>query len=100
VYSRSAESCLVIKFVDCPHNCNYPCVEFSVILLFCVDASGIVRLWHFTSGKVVKSFNDGRQVLSVTYNPDETKILTTGTDPLIHMYDASTFQKISIFQDS
>ena len=62
------------------------------------DASGMVRLWHYTSGKVVKSFNDGRQLLSVAYSPDSTKIITSGTEPAIHMYDAQTLEKVHVFQ--
>lgn len=81
------------------------CIRFQPLnaekhFLLAAYASGMVRLWHYTSGKVVKSLDDGRQVLSVTYSPDETKMVTTGTDPVIHMYDASSFQKIKDFEDS
>uniref|UniRef100_A0A0L8GIA9 Uncharacterized protein n=2 Tax=Octopus bimaculoides TaxID=37653 RepID=A0A0L8GIA9_OCTBM len=59
------------------------------------DASGMVKLWHYPTATCLATISEKRQTLSIEVNPDRTKLLTTGSDALIHVYDLETRQLIN-----
>lgn len=62
------------------------------------DASGLVKFWHYTSGKCLHTINEVRQTLNIAINPDGTRFLTTGDSPQIHVYDEETKKRINTLE--
>lgn len=62
------------------------------------DASGLVKFWHYTSGKCLHTINEVRQTLNIAINPDGTRFLTTGDSPQIHIYDEETKKRINTLE--
>ena len=63
-----------------------------------LDASGMIKFWHYTSNKCIQTINEGRQTLASCFNPTGTKILTAGADPQINAYDVATKKKIMSYE--
>ncbi|KAL8577543.1 hypothetical protein ACOMHN_023516 [Nucella lapillus] len=62
-------------------------------LLACY-ASGLVKFWHYTSGKCLHTVNELRQSLALAVSPEGGHFLTAGASTQIHMYDMETKQKV------
>ena len=60
------------------------------ISVFIVDASGMVKLWHFTTGACLHTTNEARQSLCSTLSGERDKYAVAGSDPRIHIYDVHT----------
>ncbi|XP_061189530.1 WD repeat-containing protein 5-like [Saccostrea echinata] len=73
--------------------------EYSHILIASY-ASGLVKFWHYTSGKCLHTINEVRQTLNIAVNPDGTRFLTTGDSPQIHVYDEDTKKRINTLEPS
>ena len=63
-------------------------------IVFILDASGMIKFWHYTSGKCLHTINEVRQTLASAYNPLGTTLLTAGADPQLHLYNVETKQKV------
>ena len=69
-------------------------------LFIFLDASGMVKFWHYTSGKCPSTINepDHTQILTLAVNPENTLFCTTGDDPSVHLYDINTQKKVSTLE--
>ncbi|XP_060608517.1 uncharacterized protein LOC132760544 isoform X2 [Ruditapes philippinarum] len=65
-------------------------------------ASGMVKFWHFTTGKCLHTIHDGEtsQILTLSVNPDNTMFCTTGDNPQIHLYDMETLKRVNTLEPS
>ncbi|XP_076472976.1 WD repeat-containing protein 89 homolog [Babylonia areolata] len=63
-------------------------------------ASGLVKFWHYTSGKCLHTINELRQTLALTINPMETHFLTAGASNEIHLYDLETKKMLNTMKPS
>ncbi len=66
--------------------------------VFFPDASGLIKFWHYTSGKCLGSIDETRQTLSCAWNPTGNSFITCGADPQIIRYDAETKQAVHIME--
>ncbi|XP_029655480.1 WD repeat-containing protein 38-like, partial [Octopus sinensis] len=64
-------------------------------ILIASYASGMVKLWHYPTATCVATISEKRQTLSIEVNPDRSKLLTTGSDAFIHVYDLETRKLIN-----
>ena len=63
-----------------------------------LDASGDVKQWHVSSGQCLWAMKEDRQVLTCSISSDASRLLTSGSDAKIHLYDATTRQHLSTFE--
>ncbi|XP_052218339.1 uncharacterized protein LOC127835959 isoform X1 [Dreissena polymorpha] len=75
--------------------------EHKRIVIACY-ASGLIKFWHYTSGKCLHTINDPdhSQILTLAVNPENTLFCTTGDDPRVHLYDLETQKKVSTLEPS
>ena len=68
--------------------------------MFFADASGMIKFWHFTTGKCLHTINepDDTQILTLAVNPENTLFCTTGDDPRITLYDMHTMKQVSTLE--
>ncbi|KAL3856252.1 hypothetical protein ACJMK2_011026 [Sinanodonta woodiana] len=73
-------------------------VEYSHILIASY-ASGMVKFWHYSSGKSLHTIKEPSttQILTLAINPQNTHFITSGDNPHIHQYDIHTFQLVNTF---
>ncbi|VDI30447.1 phosphoribosylaminoimidazolecarboxamide formyltransferase / IMP cyclohydrolase, partial [Mytilus galloprovincialis] len=64
------------------------------------DASGHVKIWHYTSGKCLHTINEVRTTLNVALNPEGTNFITTGDTTEINIYDEETKKKLNTLEPS
>ena len=69
-------------------------IRYCIIL----DASGDVRQWHVPSGQCLWTVVEDRQALTCSISSDASRLLTSGSDTKIHMYDMNTRQLLNTFQ--
>lgn len=72
--------------------------QSTILWLTCfmvADASGMVKLWHFTTGACLHTTNEARQSLCSTVSGQRDKYATAGSDPRIHIYDVHTKTKLT-----
>lgn len=61
--------------------------------------SGHVQLWNYESGQLVRSVAVSQQpVRAVRFVPRKNWIVTGGDDRQIRVYNASTFERVSVFE--
>jgi WD40 repeat protein len=75
--------------------------ENALLNFYCIsDASGMVKFWHFTTGKCLHTIHDGEtsQILTLSVNPDNTMFCTTGDNPQIHLYDMETLKRVNTLE--
>jgi len=70
-----------------------------VFIFLILDASGMVKFWHYSSGKALSTIvEEGpgivRQSLCSGFSCTGERFAVGGADPAIHCYDAQTKQKI------
>ncbi|KAL4224391.1 hypothetical protein ACF0H5_017843 [Mactra antiquata] len=65
-------------------------------------ASGMIKFWHYTSGKCLHTINEPEhsQVLTLAVNPENTLFCATGDDPRVHVYDMETQRRIQTLEPS
>ena len=68
------------------------------ILFHFSDASGHIKLWHYTSGICLNTMLENRQSLNVAYSPDGKRLVTTGETPEIYVYDRETRERINTLE--
>jgi len=60
------------------------------------DASGHVRLWHYSSRRCLYALDDDRdQTLSMSFSPPGDRFATVGADPKVFLYDVETKKRIA-----
>jgi len=69
-------------------------------ILTATYASGDVKQWHVSSGQCLWAMKEDRQVLTCSISSDASRLLTSGSDAKIHLYDATTRQHLSTFESS
>lgn len=69
-------------------------------MLLATYASGMVRLWHYTTGKCLLTVNEERATLIANMNPYASLFLTGGSDVAIRQYDLETGKVLRTFQPS
>lgn len=69
-------------------------------ILIATYASGEVKQWHVPSGKCLWSVNEDRQVLTCAASTNGSRLITSGSDAKILLYDASTKELINTFESS
>jgi len=67
-------------------------------ILTATYASGDVKQWHVSSGQCLWAMKEDRQVLTCSISSDASRLLTSGSDAKIHLYDATTRQHLSTFE--
>ncbi|XP_053376097.1 WD repeat-containing protein wdr-5.1-like, partial [Mercenaria mercenaria] len=65
-------------------------------------ASGMVKVWHYTTGKCLHTINEPEQsqIFTLSINPENSLFCMGGDDPRIHLYDMETLKKVSTLQPS
>ncbi|XP_041348767.1 POC1 centriolar protein homolog A-like [Gigantopelta aegis] len=63
-------------------------------------ASGLVKFWHYTTGKCLHTINEVRQTLALAVKPDGRHFVTAGANTQIYLYDMETKQKIQTCEPS
>ena len=54
-----------------------------------LDANGKIRLWHYTSGKVLSTIEEAdNQINCISYRNDGLQFATCGSDVTIRVYDS------------
>ncbi|XP_069135121.1 WD repeat-containing protein 38-like [Argopecten irradians] len=69
-------------------------------MLIATYASGIVKIWHFTSQKCLHTIHEVRQTLALALSPLGSRFVTAGGDQQIHVYDEETKKKINTLEPS
>lgn len=71
-------------------------------ILIASYASGMIKFWHFTSGKCLSTINDPEkcQILTIGISPQNDRFCYTGDDPRIHVHDLQTQQQIVTLEPS
>ncbi len=64
---------------------------------FCVDASGMIKFWHYTSGSCLRTLDEKRQTLSAVFDAPGFHFYTVGANTDLHMYDFETKQHINTY---
>lgn len=64
-------------------------------LLATRDGSGMVFVWDLQSGKIVQKINIGSGINQAFFSPDDSKIITTGADGQIRVFNALSGQQES-----
>ncbi|XP_071943918.1 WD repeat-containing protein 89 homolog [Antedon mediterranea] len=60
--------------------------------LLATYASGMVKLWHMSTGQCLHTSHEARQTLTAAYNQDATLYVTGGSDTKLNVYDTTTGQ--------
>lgn len=61
------------------------------------SADGTLKIWDFTAGKVLASFEYPKQIVScVEYNPQNLALANGSSDGTVKYWDLETFKNISI----
>ena len=63
-------------------------------LLLVTYASGLVKIWHFSSQSSVFAVSEERSTLCSAFNPEGNKFITGGADSLIEIYDLETRKRL------
>ncbi|XP_060069853.1 WD repeat-containing protein 5-like [Ylistrum balloti] len=69
-------------------------------MLIATYASGLVKIWHFTSQACLHTIHEVRQTLALAVNPLGQKFVTAGSDQQVHVYDEETKMKINTLEPS
>ncbi len=68
-------------------------VRFSPSKSDYIDADGKIRHWHYTSGKLLSTIDEGaNEINSLAYRKDGLKFVTVGSDMHLRIYDAVTLK--------
>ena len=74
-------------------------VHNTIVLSYAIlDASGDMRQWHVSSGQCLWSVKENRQLLTCAISSDASRLLTSGSDAKIFLYDATTKQQVNTFE--
>lgn len=65
---------------------------------FILDASGMIKFWHYTSQRCLHTIKEARQTLSAALNPSGSKFVTVGASPQIFLYDVESRQKMATLE--
>ncbi|KAJ8043594.1 Dynein assembly factor with WDR repeat domains 1 [Holothuria leucospilota] len=72
----------------------------SVNILLATYASGIVKLWHLSTGQCLHTIHEPRQTLTASFQKKGQIFVTAGSDEKICIYDTATKTKIRDCQPS
>lgn len=60
-----------------------------------IDSDGKIRLWHYTSGKVVSTIEEpGNETNFISYRRDGLQFATGGSDVTLRIYDSMTSRPV------
>ncbi|XP_053327048.1 uncharacterized WD repeat-containing protein alr3466-like [Spea bombifrons] len=69
-------------------------------LLLATYAGGQVKFWHVSTQSCVRSLQEDRQTLAVTFSPSGSHFLTAGSSDDINVYDTETAARMNVCQPS
>lgn len=58
------------------------------------DASGMVKLWHVSSGQCLHTIHEPRQTLTASFQRGGENFVTAGSDEKIFAYDTATKKRL------
>ncbi|XP_071849159.1 protein tipD-like [Apostichopus japonicus] len=72
----------------------------SINLLLATYASGMVKLWHVSSGQCLHTIHEPRQTLTASFQRGGENFVTAGSDEKIFAYDTATKKRLRECQPS
>ena len=64
------------------------------------DNRQVVKIWNAITGNLVYTFPHNQEIYSISFSPDGTKILTSGLDNPMHLWDVVSGNLLCVFKNS